>query len=46
LSKAEKDQLDENQNITPEELNDINTVFDQFRKVDPKIIGDDGIMKV
>lgn len=38
--------MQENKNLTPEEIKDINDAFDMFRKKDDKNPNDDGIMKV
>lgn len=46
VSKTDTAALKQHQNITPEDLKDINDAFNQFRKVDPSNPADDGIMKV
>jgi Ca2+-binding EF-hand superfamily protein len=46
MSKTEEAQMNENKNITPEELKDINNAFDLFRKRDPNNPADDGVLKV
>jgi hypothetical protein len=46
ISKVEEAQMSENKNLTPEELKDINSAFDLFRKKDEKNPADDGVLKV
>ena len=46
LNKHESTVLQQHQNITPEDLRDIDDAFNQFRVLDSKVSGDDGIIKV